>query len=309
MKEYYTLADLQDREIINAGEKNPAKLAVIGYPIKHSKSPQMQQAALDSAGKQVRYIRVEAKPEEFNEVVKALVALGFIGANVTVPHKPAAAKLCDKLDELSKATGSVNTLLFPTPDSGMLGFNTDGPGFVSAIREEFGVDVRDLKIVLLGACGGAGTALAHTCAINRCDKLTLVDLPGPRLAELKKELTPAFIDERRLEGTSDRIRAFEFGARAIEEAVSDADLIVNATSLGLKPTDPSPISPSMLEPYHLVFDLQTHSSALQTAAVEQGARASNGLSMLLHQGALSFSCWFGEKPNLAAMRKALAAAK
>lgn len=305
MKEYYTLDDLQDRSVIDAGESRPARLAVIGYPIKHSKSPQMQQAALDSADRNIRYIRVEAQPHEFNDVVRALQNLGFLGANVTVPHKPAAAKLCAHLDTLSKATGSVNTLVFSNDDSGISGFNTDGPGFVSAIREAFGVDIRDLKIVLLGACGGAGTALAHTCAINRCEKLTLVDLPGPRLDLLKRELTPDFIDERRLEGTSDRIRAFEFGSPQVENAVNDADLIVNATSLGLKPTDQSPLPARLIQPYHLVYDLQTHSTALQSIAVDQGARASNGLSMLLHQGALSYTCWFGEKPDIKAMKKAL----
>lgn len=305
MKEYYTLADLEDRSVIDEGSDTPARLAVIGYPIKHSKSPQMQQAALDAAGKKIRYIRVEASPAEFNDVVRALQKLDFIGANVTVPHKPAAARLCDRLDALSQATGSVNTLVFPAEGNGMLGFNTDGPGFVSAIREAFGVDIRDLKIVLLGACGGAGTALAHTCAINRCEKLILVDLPGPRLEELRQELSPSFIDERRLEGTSDRIRAYEFGSPKVEDALSDADLIVNATSLGLKPTDPSPIPKRDILPYHLVYDLQTHNSALQMAAVNQGARAANGLSMLVHQGALSYSCWFGEPADIKAMKKAL----
>lgn len=305
MKDYYTLADLGDRSIIDEGADMPARLAVIGYPIRHSKSPQMQQAALDASGKKIRYIRVEAAPEEFDAVVDALCKLGFIGANVTVPHKPAAARLCDSLDALSKATGSVNTLVFPTQDAGMLGFNTDGPGFTAAIRDEFGVDIRDMKVLLLGACGGAGTALAYTCAMNRCEKLVLVDLPGPRLEELKKELLPSFIDERRLEGTSDRIRVYEFGSSKLEEVFSDTDLIVNATSLGLKPTDPSPVPGRDILPYHLVFDLQTHKSALQAEAAAQGARASNGLSMLLHQGALSYGCWFGEAPDLRVMKAAL----
>jgi shikimate 5-dehydrogenase len=87
--------------------------------------------------------------------------------------------------------------------------------------------------------------------------------------------------------------------------VEEADLIVNATSLGLKPTDPSPVPPSLLSAHHLVYDLQTHDDAFQMEARFQGARVSNGLSMLVHQGALSFERWFGIKPDISAMRRAL----
>ena len=154
MKPYYTLADLLDEEHpFDAGESVPARLAVIGFPIAHSKSPAMQQAALDAAGIRARYIRIQASPEEFADVVRLLREKGFLGANVTVPHKQAACSLCHDTDALSRATGSVNTLVFQK-DGSVSGFNTDGPGFGRAIREEFSVDLRDLKVVLLGACGG-----------------------------------------------------------------------------------------------------------------------------------------------------------
>lgn len=305
MKDYYTLDDLEDRSAIDAGADSPARLAVIGFPIRHSKSPQMQQAALDAAGKSLRYIRVEAAPEQFKETVAALRRLGFVGANVTVPHKPAAAAMCASLDALSSATGAVNTLVFSPQQDDIEGFNTDGPGFAAAIRDVFGVDLGDLKVVLLGAGGGAGTALSHTCAMNRCEKLVLVDLPGPRLAELRQRLAPSFVDERRLGGTSDRIRTYEFGAAGLQDALADADLIVNATSLGLKPSDPLPVEERMIMPHHLVYDLQTHPAAFQQAATIRGAKVANGLSMLVHQGALSFACWFGEQPSLSAMKQAL----
>ncbi len=136
MKPYYTLADLLDEEHpFDAGEIVPARLAVIGFPIAHSKSPAMQQAALDAAGIRARYIRIQAAPEEFGEVVRLLRKRGFTGANVTVPHKQAACSLCSDTDALSRATGSVNTLVFQQ-DGSVSGFNTDGPGFARAIREE-----------------------------------------------------------------------------------------------------------------------------------------------------------------------------
>ena len=200
MKPYYTLADLLDEEHpFDAGESVPARLAVIGFPIAHSKSPAMQQAALDAAGIRARYIRIQASPEEFADVVRLLREKGFLGANVTVPHKQAACSLCHDTDALSRATGSVNTLVFQK-DGSVSGFNTDGPGFGRAIREEFSVDLRDLKVVLLGACGGAGLALAYTCAMQHCERLTLAGRSEEKLQALKDKLSSFFIDEHRLEG-------------------------------------------------------------------------------------------------------------
>ncbi|MEG0837674.1 MAG: shikimate dehydrogenase [Akkermansia sp.] len=304
-KDYFTLSDLKDRHLIDEGDERLAKLAVIGCPIAHSKSPSMQQAALDVAGVPMRYIRVEAQPGEFSLVVNRLCELGFIGANVTVPYKCEAAALCEDVDALSRLTGASNTLVFPRDGMGMMGFNTDGPGFVRAIRECFAVDVRDLKIVLLGATGGAGMALAHTCALNVCERLVLVGRDEGKLDALRCRLVSSFVDERRLEGAADRLMSVSFDSSHLAEVIDDADLIVNATSLGLKPTDLSPIPASMISPHLLVYDLMTHSDAFQIDAVSRGSRVANGRSMLLHQGALSFERWLGKAPDLVAMRSAL----
>lgn len=305
MKPYYTLADLLDEEHpFDAGESVPARLAVIGFPIAHSKSPAMQQAALDATGIRARYIRIQASPEEFTDVVRVIREKGFLGANVTVPHKQAACSLCNDTDALSRATGSVNTLVFQQ-DGSISGFNTDGPGFTRAIREEFSVDLRDLKVMLLGACGGAGLALAYTCAMQHCERLTLAGRAEEKLQDLKSRLSSFFIDEHRLEGSSDRLGAHLNNTPRFNEALAEADLIVNATSLGLKPTDPSPVPSVLLSAHHLVYDLQTHDDAFQMEARFQGARVANGLSMLLHQGSLSFERWFGMKPDVSAMRQAL----
>ena len=183
-----------------------------------------------------------------------------------MPHKQAACSLCHDTDALSRATGSVNTLVFQK-DGSVSGFNTDGPGFGRAIREEFSVDLRDLKVVLLGACGGAGLALAYTCAMQHCERLTLAGRSEEKLQALKDKLSSFFIDEHRL--------------------------------------DPSPVPSALLSAHHLVYDLQTHDDAFQMEARFQGARVSNGLSMLIHQGALSFERWFGIKPDISVMRQAL----
>ncbi len=306
MKQFYTLADLADEHLAFAdcGTDKPVRLAVIGYPIAHSKSPAMQQAALDSAGIAKRYVRIQAEPGEFAEVVRLLQARGFTGVNVTVPHKQAARLLCDGVDPLADATGAVNTLLFNADDT-ITGFNTDGPGFARAIREEFSVDLRDLKIVLLGACGGAGLALAYTCAMQRCERLTLAGRSAEKLNALKEKLTPFFIDENRLEGAADRLSAYVNDTARLKETIADADLIINATALGLKSSDPSPIASDLMDAHHLVYDLQTHNTGFQTDARFQGARVSNGVSMLVHQGALAFERWFGIPADVATMQNAL----
>ena len=253
-------------------------------------------------GIKARYIRIQASPREFADVVRLIRDKGFIGANVTVPHKQAACALCDETDALSRATGSVNTLVFQK-DGSITGFNTDGPGFSRAIREEFSVDLRDLKIVLLGACGGAGLPLAYTCAMQRCNADAGRQIGGKLQAQ---EQAGFLLHCRKQAGRAyDRLTAHLNNTPRFNAAVEDADLIVNATALGLKPTDPSPVPSSLFSAHHLVYDLQTHNDAFQMEARFQGARTADGLSMLIHQGALSFERWFGIKPDVAAMRQAL----
>lgn len=304
MKACYTFDDLSDRSILDDGALLPARLAVLGYPARHSKSPQMQQAALDARGEKMRYIRLEVTPEQFEPAIHRLRELDFVGCNVTVPHKQAACRIADKKDELSEATGAVNTLQFA--EGKIYGFNTDGPGFVAAIRDAFSLDVRDLRIVLLGAAGGAGTAIAHACARNGCECLVLANRTLEKAEMLKKKLAPLFIDENRLSGATDRLYALPLSENSqLAAAVREADLIVNATSLGLDPFDPSPVPASWIQPSHLIFDTLTHDTRLQADGIERGARVSNGFPMLIQQGALSFSRWFGGAADLNAMRRAL----
>lgn len=305
MKDCYTFDDLADRELLDQGSDLPARLAIIGYPAKQSKSPQMQQAALDARGEKMRYIRLELTPDQFSDGVDRLRELGFLGANITYPHKQAAFAKSDKRDKLATATGAVNTLSFA--EDGIYGFNTDGPGFVAAIRDTYFLDVRDLKILLLGAAGGAGTSIAYTCAHQNCERLILVNRTLSKAQELERKLSPLFIDENRLSGANDRLTALELSeSKALAEAVRDADIIVNATSLGLAPLDPSPIPSNWILPTHIVFDTVTRKTRLQADAAERGARVTNGLPMLVHQGALSFSHWFEADPDISAMKRALA---
>ncbi len=297
MKDVYSLSDLTNEDLLNPSGSAPARLAVIGHPVAHSKSPQLHQPALDAIGIEGRYIRLDIEPGELLEAFKRMREVGFVGANVTVPYKFEALEACSHLDPAAKALGSVNTILFGEAEE-IYGFNTDGPGFIRAIREEFSVDIQDLKIMIVGAGGGAGQALATQCAREACEQLILVNRSIDKIEALSTRLLPYFESEK-LSGPGERIEALAIDSPNLPELAGHCDLIVQTTSLGLKATDPSPIPNHCLQPHHLVYDTIYEPSRTQflKTAEANGARIANGLSLLLHQGALSFEYWFpGTKP-------------
>lgn len=296
MPDYYTQEDLISFLSQTAMGKS-VRLGVVGNPIAHSKSPQMQQAALDALGIKVSYVRLMAGTEEgaFEQLIRDLQRLGFIGANVTVPFKKRAYAMADEADELSRLSEAANTLVWK--DGRLCAHNTDGPGFSRAIEEFSGRKLSELRIVLLGACGGAGSALACQCALSRCPCLTLVNRPKPQMEELASKLRTVL--------PANAVRTEPFGSPTLQNAVEQADLIVNATSLGLTQSDAMPLPPAWLRAEQFVYDIVTHTTPLAQAARARGCRASNGLGMLLWQGALAFERWFGQLPPLTPMRLAL----
>ena len=303
MKDVYTLADLDDPAALNPSGSKPAKLAVIGYPVAHSQSPQLHQPALDALEIDARYIRLELQPGQLPEAFAKMRKLGFLGTNVTVPHKFEALSTCTNLDPAAEAIGAVNTILFGEGEE-VLGFNTDGPGFVRAIRQEFSVDLRDLRIMIVGAGGGAGQALATQCAREGCQQLVLVNRSVDKLSSLTEKLRPYFHSEK-LDGPGDRLSSLAIDSPLLEEAAGHCDLLVQTTSLGLKSSDSSPIPSSCLQPHHLVYDTiyEPARTKFLRLAESNGARTANGLSLLLHQGALSFEYWFPGTDPLPAMRR------
>lgn len=287
-----------------AGFAPPVRLAVIGDPVAHSRSPGFHNAALRFCGIQAQYCRLHVPPERFAEVLHSLPEAGFLGANVTIPHKAAALAEVDEADAYARASGSVNTIV--VNGQKLMGFNTDGPGLVRAIREEFSVDLRDLRVVLLGAGGGAGRAIAVQCAMERCERLVLVNRTLEKIRPLAEELAPYFQSEK-LSGPAERIVTIPFDDDALRRELENADILINATSLGMKRTDPPAISPALLTANLLVYDTvyAGGTSRLLEDAAAAGARCANGLGMLLHQGALSFEIWFNRAAPLEEMRRSL----
>jgi len=301
MNEIYQASDLASGKL--AALTPPARLSVFGDPVAHSKSPVFHNAALRASGIDAQYVKIHVRPQELPAALRALPAAGFLGTNITIPHKAGALAAVDEADDYARKSGAVNTVVVKAGQ--LLGFNTDGPGLLRAIREEFSADLRDLRVLLLGAGGGAGRAIAVQCAMEKCRRLVLVNRTAEKAAHLAAELAPFF-----QRGPTDRILAIPHEDQFLREQLAHTDLIINATSVGMKPADAPLLPASLLTSSLLVFDtVYAHDKTrLVTDAEAAGARAANGLSMLLHQGALSFEIWFDRPAPLDIMRAALQSA-
>ena len=301
----YTLADLENWSAVARDVDPPVRIGVLGDPVAHSLSPQMQNAALRACAIDLQYARFHIRANELRSAFLFLRGLDFVGINLTVPHKIAAFAQIDDADDSATRTGAVNTIRIR--DEKLIGSNTDGEGFLRAIRTEFSIDLRDLRVMVLGAGGGTGRAIAWQCALENCERLVLVNRTLEKANALAEQLRPFFSGPRVL-GPSARIEAAAWDESTMRTQLADIDLIVNATPLGMNPSNPSPVPARLLAPHQIVFDCVYGSSktALLRAAEEVGARGANGLSMLLYQGALSFSIWFNREAPIEAMRAALA---
>ncbi|HEY2045867.1 MAG TPA: shikimate dehydrogenase [Candidatus Udaeobacter sp.] len=301
----YTLADLEKWSEVTRDVDPPIRLGVFGDPVAHSLSPQMQNAALHAFEINMQYARFHIRSKELRSALRFIRELDFVGINLTVPHKIAALTQIDVADESASRCGAVNTLRLD--ESNLIGANTDAEGFSRAIRSEFSIDLRDLRVMILGAAGGTGHAIAWQCALENCERLVLVNRTPAKTAALVDRLRHFFAGPRVL-GPVARLESVRWDESAVRAQLADTDLIVNATPLGMNSSDSAPIPARLLAPHHLVFDCvyRPSKTALLRAADEAGARGANGLSMLLHQGALSFSLWFNREAPIEAMRSAIA---
>jgi shikimate dehydrogenase len=298
-KETYTLTDLRAWE-----NTDPAvRLGVFGDPVAHSLSPQMQNAALKACRIAMQYARFQISPDELPGALELIRELNFVGLNLTTPHKIAASKLVDEVDDNAGRARAVNTI--KVDNAKLRGYNTDGKGFARAVRQEFAVDLRDLRVMILGG-GGAARAIALQCARENCERLVIANRTFSTAQSLAEGLREYFAGPRVL-GPVPRLLAIPWEEAAMRFQIAHLDLIVNTTPLGLNRSDPSPIPARLLAPHLMVYDTvyREGRTSLVAAALESGARAANGLAMLLHQGALAFEIWFEREAPIEAMRKAL----
>ena len=262
---------------------------IIGWPVAHSRSPRLHGFWLERHGIDGAYIPLPIRPDDFAPAVRGLVAAGFAGANVTLPHKHAAFALCDSVDPSAQRAGAVNTLVFR--EGKIAGSNTDGWGFLANLRAH-GVDPAAGPALVLGA-GGAARAVA-AALLDSGISVTIANRTLERANTLARDLPGLHVIpwERR------------------SDALADHALLVNTTSLGMQGHPPLLLDLPRAAPSLVVSDVvyvPLHTPLLSAAAA-QGLRTVEGLGMLLHQAAPGFHAWFGVEPKVdAALRRFVAA--
>jgi shikimate dehydrogenase len=304
----YTLADLNDWTFAGTA------LAVLGHPIQHSLSPPMHNAALALMAQSEprfaswRYVRFDIVPDELPHALDKLHACGFLGLNLTLPHKILAVDHVGAIDPAARPIGAVNTLRRTA--TGWQGYNTDGYGLATAIRENLGTDLAGTPVILLGA-GGAARGAAVECLQRGCAGLWIANRTRATLDALLAQLAP-LTKGIPLHGFDPAALGVGDGAGGGPPPPAGA-LVINATSAGLKPADPLPLDLVALSArarpsgvYDMIYN--PPETALLAQARALGLPAANGLSMLVHQGARALQIWSEANVPVPAMQAAVTAA-
>ena len=271
-------------------------VGLIGWPVSHSLSPRMHNAAFAELGLDWAYVPLPVRPDDVEQALKGLAALNFVGANVTVPHKQAVIRYMDQLSEAARITGAVNTIHLQ--NGKFFGYNTDAIGFLNALQEANGYP-KGMRAAVLGA-GGAARAVVFALARAGADSIIVLNRTAERGAFLVDDLATAFPD------SSLRFEALTPESLAVLN--HNVDLVINSTSVGMYPhveASPWPLDVPMSAKVifcDLVYNpLET---VFLTRARAAGATTIDGLGMLVHQGAFAFEKWTGQPAPLEAMRQA-----
>ncbi|MDD5449627.1 MAG: shikimate dehydrogenase [Candidatus Omnitrophica bacterium] len=265
---------------------------IIGYPVRHSLSPAMQNAAFKKLGSNAVYAPFEVKPEELEGAVAGIRALGLGGVNITIPHKERVLKFLDELSPQAGLIGAVNTIV--NRNGRLSGHNTDMPGFLKSLKEDLGFNPRGKTAFVVGSGGGA-KAVGFGLALAGARRIILTDCLDERALELACEIELK---------TGCECIALQKNSKGIAEIILNSQLLVNATPCGMKAGDPPVISADLLHGGLSVFDLiYNRKTKLISAALGMGLKAVQGLNMLLYQGAISFELWTGKKAPIEVMRR------
>jgi shikimate dehydrogenase len=258
---------------------------IFGYPVDHTLSPAMQNAAFEELGLDYCYIPFLVHPDNIADAVRSIRALNIAGVNITVPHKEKVMSLLDTIDKEALFIGAVNTIV--NSEGRLAGYNTDGRGFMQSLDEN-GISVQDKKILVVGA-GGAARAVSYYL----CRKARNVFLYGRTKMKVDK--------------LADDLKQIQNNISTVDNTfkIGECDIIINATPLGLKEEDPLPFDTNQVRSEQVVCDLIYKQTRLLKEASEKGCITLNGLGMLLWQGAFAFELWTGKPPQIEVMRNAL----
>ncbi|MDR2005981.1 MAG: shikimate dehydrogenase [Acidaminococcales bacterium] len=269
-------------------------IGLIGWPVEHSLSPAMQNAALGDSGFNCVYVPLPVDPDKLGDAVAGLRAFNFLGANVTVPHKEKVMRYLDEIHPDARRIGAVNTIV--AKEGRLVGYNTDAGGFTAALlRHHF--DPLDKNAIIFGA-GGAARAIVHSLIAGKCAGITI----GTRSGDKAEKFAADF-------GEFTAIRGYSWDSPEFRRAHWDVDLLVNTTPVGMDGIKDKSLPVYWTDVPLTTFAADTVYNPPLTAFLRQarlrGCRGMNGLAMLVEQGALSFELWLGETPHREIMYETL----
>ena len=255
---------------------------LVGYPLGHSLSPVMHNTAFKALDVDAVYTLFPMKQEELQRFFKALKEKDshIFGLNVTVPHKEHVIPFLDGMDPFATKVGAVNTVVI-TPERKLIGFNTDGPGFLTHLAEE-GFNPKGKRIAILGAGGASRALISVLCLSDSPHSIKVYDVDHERANVLIQDLSVR-MDTRCVQVV-----------KSIDDLdIELSDLLVNATPIGMKLSDPCLISEELLHAHLMVYDLVYNPAETKLLAMARakGAKTVNGLKMLFYQGVLAFQHW------------------
>ena len=278
-------------------EREPSKInsqthviGLIGHPVAHSRSPQMHNAMFQDLGLNNVYLAFDVAPEQLKAAIEGVRALGVRGLNVTIPHKVNVMNYLDGISPEAKQIGAVNTIV--NQGGYLIGYNTDGEGYLRSLLEETGTEIKGKRILLLGA-GGAARAIGYTMVTSGIEKLTIMNRDENKAHILQQDLKQYAKTE-------------VLTMAQLENAVKDSDLIINTTSMGMSPNiHHSLLEKQWISPHHLVSDIIYNplETQMMKDAKEQGATVHGGLGMFIYQGVIAFEKWTGMTPNAIKMKE------
>lgn len=286
------------QEAVHPINSHTIMYGVFGDPVRHSKSPVMLNRAFRETGVNAAYSAYHVTPERLKEAILGIRALGFGGVNVTIPHKVEVMRYMDEIDEDARAIGAVNTMV--NKNGRLIGYNTDGIGYVRSLTEESGFQVRGKRLLIIGA-GGAARGVAYALAKENPSAIWIANRTKERASELAGLIG---------------IRAECCGIGLDElDGIGEIDLVVNTTSSGMHPNvEQLPVDEDWIRRHigvgitvsDLIYNpMQTRLLAL---AAERGAQTHGGLGMFIYQGAYAFEYWTGQEAPVQAMRETVEAA-
>jgi len=271
-------------------------LGIFGWPISHTLSPLMHDTAIKGCGLDYSYTPFSVSPENLSKGVEAIRTLDFKGINVTIPHKENIIPYLDRLDSEAKLIGAVNTVV--SEDGALVGYNTDGAGFIESFKAEVGFSPRDKKVILFGA-GGAAKGIATSLLSEGVSSLLIVNRSESKGLSLAYKLKTTF-------GVGVEVQAISLSELS-DSQLKSADILINSTSVGMENSVGGLFDYDIISERQIVCDIVYRPilTPLLKAAQLKGSKTVGGLGMLIYQGALSFKLWTGVDMPVNVVRETL----